>query len=765
VDEARIAWMSARETAAAIRAGDLTSREYLEAMLARIDRLDGPLNLVVTRDDERTRRAADEADREAARGRWRGPLHGVAMTIKDSFQTAGLRTTSGAPELAEFVPEQDAAAVARLRGAGAVIAGKTNLPLYAADVQSYNAVFGQSNNPWDTRRTVGGSSGGAAGALAAGFTPLELGSDIGGSIRGPASCCGVTGHKPSFGIVPGRGQIPGPPGTLTEADIAVAGPLARDVADLALALDVLAGPNEWYAKAWSLDLPPPRPEGEHAHAAQEAPVDATAGEHDPLAGEDAAQQLLRRGVLLGQRRPLPGDMECEERELRRRVQDDAGDGGDALGGCHRQGALLRQRGPEASRAMELQRQPDPQAAEVAGELGTVLAGVVELLVRRGGEVAGGGRVGRPQRVPVAHQQRAVAVGQEQSLVRIEGHRVGAGEAREERAQLGARVEEGAVGPVHVVPEPLLGADVGDGAHRVHGARVHRARRRHREEGTQARRPVGGDGRAERVGPHPVRGVDGDLAHPVGEDARQPRGLRDAQVHLTGDVQHALAQGLPQQPLAGADHGAEVGHRAARRQEPPGRGGHAHPAREPGEHVGLELHEGRRRLPDARVAVRDVGHQVGEGRGEEAAPRDERQVARSRRREGASDPLVEVGAEDLRQRLARLGGLRLAQRTAQVRGVDVAAGGLLVEGRDVGDDAVEHPPPHRGHALGGQLEVGGVVGGRDGRGGHAVSVPDGRGPPPGGAPRRRPPAVELSRRPPARRPPPPLRARSPGPGRS
>lgn len=258
MDEARIPWMSARDAAAAIRAGELTSRDYLESMLARIDRLDGPLNLVVTRDDERARRAADEADREAARGRWRGPLHGVAMTIKDSFQTAGLRTTSGAPELAEFVPEEDAVAVARLRGAGAVIAGKTNLPLYAADVQSYNAVFGQSNNPWDTSRTVGGSSGGAAGALAAGFTPLELGSDIGGSIRGPASCCGVTGHKPSFGIVPGRGQIPGPPGTLTEADIAVVGPLARDVADLELALDILAGPNDWSAKAWSLDLPPPR---------------------------------------------------------------------------------------------------------------------------------------------------------------------------------------------------------------------------------------------------------------------------------------------------------------------------------------------------------------------------------------------------------------------------------------------------------------------------------------------------------------------------
>lgn len=258
MDSERLPWLSARGVAAAIRNGEITSRDYLEGMLARIDALDGALNLVVTRDDERLRREADAADREAARGRYRGPLHGVAMTVKDSFQTAGMRTTSGAPDLADFVPKSDAVAVARLREAGALIAGKTNLPLYAGDVQSYNAVFGQSNNPWNPERTVGGSSGGAAGALAAGFTPLELGSDIGGSIRGPASCCGVTGHKPSYGIVPGRGQIPGPPGTLTEADIAVVGPMARDVADLALALDLLAAPNDWYAKAWSLALPPPR---------------------------------------------------------------------------------------------------------------------------------------------------------------------------------------------------------------------------------------------------------------------------------------------------------------------------------------------------------------------------------------------------------------------------------------------------------------------------------------------------------------------------
>jgi len=258
MSDSELAYWSTRQVANAIRTGSLRSREHVEAMIARIEALDGPLNLVVTRDFERALAEADAADREAARRQFRGPLHGVCMTVKDSFMTEGMRTTSGAPELSSFVPERDAVPVKRLRGAGAIVLGKTNLPIYAGDTQSYNAVFGQSNNPWNVERTVGGSSGGSAGALAAGFTPLELGSDIGGSIRGPASTCGVTGHKPSYGIVPAIGQIPGPPGTLTQADLAVAGPMARDVEDLELALDVLAGPDDWYDRAWSLELPAPR---------------------------------------------------------------------------------------------------------------------------------------------------------------------------------------------------------------------------------------------------------------------------------------------------------------------------------------------------------------------------------------------------------------------------------------------------------------------------------------------------------------------------
>lgn len=253
-----LAYVTASELAKKIRQRDVSSREVLDHLLARIDTLDKPINSVVTVDAERARAAADAADAALAHGEVRGPLHGVPMTVKDSFQTAGMRTTSGAPELADFVPQEDAWPVARLRGAGAIIFGKTNLPIYAGDLQSYNEVFGTTNNPYDPSRTPGGSSGGSAAALACGFTPLELGSDIGGSIRLPSHMSGVVGHKPSYGIVPAHGQIPGPPGTLTLADLAVAGPMARSVEDLELGLGLLAGPNRWEQPAWRLELPPPR---------------------------------------------------------------------------------------------------------------------------------------------------------------------------------------------------------------------------------------------------------------------------------------------------------------------------------------------------------------------------------------------------------------------------------------------------------------------------------------------------------------------------
>ncbi len=250
--------MTARQLAAALAAGELSAVEALDAHLDAVRVRNPAINVVVTIDEGRARAEALETDRRRVAGEAMGPLAGVPMTVKDSLMTAGMRTTSGAPELADFVPTVDAAPVARLRAAGAVIYGKTNLPIYAGDTQSFNEVFGTSNNPWDLTRTVGGSSGGSAGALAAGLTSLEVGSDIAGSIRNPAGMCGVVGHKPSYGIVSAKGQIPGPPGTLTQADLAVVGPMARSVADAELALGILAGPDDWHDRAWSLRLPDAR---------------------------------------------------------------------------------------------------------------------------------------------------------------------------------------------------------------------------------------------------------------------------------------------------------------------------------------------------------------------------------------------------------------------------------------------------------------------------------------------------------------------------
>jgi amidase len=255
------AYSSAGELAAALRAHELSAVDALDAAVARVERHNDDVNVVVSLFVDQARQAAaavDSARLDPAQRDDLGPLAGVPITIKDSLMVEGTTTTSGAPELADFVAEVDAASVAALKSAGAVVFAKTNLPIWAGDVQSFNEVYGTSNNPWDLTRSVGGSSGGSAGSLAAGFTSLEIGSDIAGSIRNPAAMCGVVGHKPSYGIVSGRGQIPGPPGTLTQADIAVIGPMARTVDDCDLALSLMAGPDDWYRPAWSLSLPEPR---------------------------------------------------------------------------------------------------------------------------------------------------------------------------------------------------------------------------------------------------------------------------------------------------------------------------------------------------------------------------------------------------------------------------------------------------------------------------------------------------------------------------
>jgi amidase len=252
------AFRGAAQLAGAIATRKVSSRELLDDYLARIDKINPALNAVVTLDTERARKRADEADRALARGESWGPLHGLPITVKDVFETAGIRTTAGAPAFSAHVPKADAIAVARLQAAGAVLMGKTNTPMFAGDGQSYNAIFGTTNNPWDLARSPGGSSGGSAAAIAAGLSALELGSDIGGSIRSPAHSCGVYGLKPTYGIVPLRGHIPPMPGTLAEVDIAVAGPIARSFDDLDLALGVLAGPSEERKIAWRFELPAPR---------------------------------------------------------------------------------------------------------------------------------------------------------------------------------------------------------------------------------------------------------------------------------------------------------------------------------------------------------------------------------------------------------------------------------------------------------------------------------------------------------------------------
>lgn len=235
-----LAFAPATEQLRLLESGQVRARDLLDMYLDRIDRLNPTYNLVVAEDRERATSAADDVDRRRAAGAPLGRLAGLAMTVKDSFEVTGMPTTCGLEQLRHHRPDEDADAVALLRAAGANIFGKTNLPAGASDWQSFNPVYGMSRNPWNPERTVGGSSGGAAGAVAAGFTSFELGSDIGGSIRIPSHFCGVFGHKPTYGLVPLRGHVPPPPDMLSQPELGVAGPIARSAADLALALSVLA---------------------------------------------------------------------------------------------------------------------------------------------------------------------------------------------------------------------------------------------------------------------------------------------------------------------------------------------------------------------------------------------------------------------------------------------------------------------------------------------------------------------------------------------
>ena len=249
--------LSATELTKKLRDREVSSRELLEHYRDRSAKHNGDLNAIVTVDEDAQTAALDADNRLAGDGD-KPPLLGLPMTIKDAIATEGIRSTGGAVELADHVPDADAEVVGRVRSAGAVVFGKTNLPRWSADVQAYNEIFGTTNNPWDLTCGPGGSSGGAAAAVSAGLTGADIGTDIGGSIRLPAHFAGVCGHKPSFGIVSQLGYISHPTYQTGEPDVNVVGPLARSVDDCELLLDVIAGPRSDLTSAWKLELPAPR---------------------------------------------------------------------------------------------------------------------------------------------------------------------------------------------------------------------------------------------------------------------------------------------------------------------------------------------------------------------------------------------------------------------------------------------------------------------------------------------------------------------------
>jgi amidase len=288
---------SATELAAMVRAKEVSSRELLDGYLDRIERLNPAINAVVTLDVERARAAADAADASEPTG----PLHGLPITIKDAIATEGIRSTGGAIELRDHVPAEDAPAVARLKRAGAIVFGKTNLPRWSGDLESFNEIFGTTNNPWNVDRVPGGSSGGAGAAVAAGFTSFELGTDIGGSVRIPSHFNGVFGLKPTFGLVEQLGYLDHVEGGTTEVDINVFGPLARSADDLDLLLDVLA----------TRELPTAKTSGLRVGTWFDTPSTPVARDYRALL-VDAADRLAATGAKVEEARP-PVDFDDQVR--------------------------------------------------------------------------------------------------------------------------------------------------------------------------------------------------------------------------------------------------------------------------------------------------------------------------------------------------------------------------------------------------------------------------------------------------------------------
>ena len=304
-------YLTSRELVGLLAARKVSAVELLDRSLKRIAMSDERINAVVVRDFERARAAAAKADAALARGE-RAALLGLPMTVKEAFNVAGLPTTWGFPAAKGFQPLEDALAISRLKAHGAVILGKTNVPVSLADWQSYNDIYGTTNNPWDVRRTPGGSSGGSAASLAAGYVSLELGSDIGGSLRTPAHYCGVFAHKPSLSLAPLRGHtLPNMPALPFESDLAVIGPMARSAGDLGLALDIIAGPDELAnGIAYRLALPPSRQETLaqfRVLVVDDHPLIATAA-NVRAALDRLAERLSRLGARVARASPLLPDL-------------------------------------------------------------------------------------------------------------------------------------------------------------------------------------------------------------------------------------------------------------------------------------------------------------------------------------------------------------------------------------------------------------------------------------------------------------------------
>lgn len=289
---------SAKQLVAALRARKVSSQELLELYLERTKRFNPQVNAIVWKDEEGARKRARAADAALRRRRGSaapGALHGLPMTVKEAYDVAGMPTTWGFPDLKDHRAQRNSVVVQRFVDAGAIVFGKTNVPAGLADFQSYNALYGTTNNPWDLARTPGGSSGGSAAALAAGLTGLEAGSDIGSSIRNPAHYCGVYGHKPTWGIVSALGHAIH--GWTSHGDIAVVGPLGRSADDLALALGVMGGPDPADGIGWKLSLPPARKK-----ALREFNVGLMLSDPVGPVDQEVAAQLERLGQFLRKRR-------------------------------------------------------------------------------------------------------------------------------------------------------------------------------------------------------------------------------------------------------------------------------------------------------------------------------------------------------------------------------------------------------------------------------------------------------------------------------